>query len=264
MIKKSFVETELSKSIKKLESLEITLKNKPEGQLKYRVYKNGRTAIYHQYYDKNNKLKRRTLNVDIQEDQKLVEKFKSYYILSDEIRTTKQYINILKLHIRTLPASLYTDILDKIGYSDFGSYNSNLTVNSLWNELIARQNTNFIENLKYNGHKGLYRSKSEAIISRALFRNKISYKYEVQLLTPNKIIYPDFAISSPLKDNLIFWEHLGKMDDLTYNKKAKEKINLYESMGYYLNKNLIISYETLHTPFTEEDASFIIDLIKDL
>lgn len=264
MIKKSFIEIELAKSIEKLNSLEIQLANKPNGQLKYRIYNNGKTAIYHQYYDTSHKLRRRTLSIEVPDDQKLIEKFKSYYILSDKIRTTKQYINLLKLHIETLPACLYTDILDKIGCSEFASINSDISANSLWKDLNERQNKNFPENLKCNGHNGFYRSKSESIISRALFRNKILYKYEAQFMTPNKIIYPDFAISSPLRNNLIIWEHLGKMDDSTYNKKAKEKINLYESMGYYLNKNLIISYETFDKPFTEEDASFIIELIKDL
>lgn len=264
MIKKSFMELELSNSIKKLETLQSKLPEKPNGKLKSRTYKSGNTSIYHQYYDSSNRLRRITLDPSKSKDVKIIEKFKIFYITSNNIKLTKQYILSLKKFIEDYPISTHNNIINVLGTSSFENSKFISTKNSLWNNLKDRQNNSFMSNLKFNGHNGLYRSKSEASISKALFENNIPYKYETQLITPSKTIYPDFVILSPLKDNVIIWEHLGMMGDLKYNKKAKDKINLYESIGYYINKNLIITYETLNAPFTEEDSNYIINLISYL
>lgn len=84
------------------------------------------------------------------------------------------------------------------------------------------------------------RSKSEVIIANLLQQYKVEYEYEKKLYySSNKWIEPDFTIK--LKDGSeIYWEHLGMIGVESYDKRWKEKLDLYRN---YFPGQLEVTYE---------------------
>lgn len=92
------------------------------------------------------------------------------------------------------------------------------------------------------------RSKSEKIIADYYYRNGIEYKYEKPLyLKGMGIVYPDYTILSPRTRKEMYHEHLGRMDDPRYSRKAIRKILCYEENGIYIGERLFLTYETEQT-----------------
>lgn len=71
------------------------------------------------------------------------------------------------------------------------------------------------------------RSKSEVIIANLLFANSVDYVYEKELFyEPGKWIEPDFTIKTK-SGKEIYWEHLGMIGIESYDKRWKEKQDIY-------------------------------------
>lgn len=88
------------------------------------------------------------------------------------------------------------------------------------------------------------RSKSEVLIANSLIRHNIPYKYECPIIIKNgEKRYPDFTILDVKNRKEKYWEHLGRMDDMSYVAKNLCKLNEYKKLGIFVGKNLIISYE---------------------
>lgn len=117
------------------------------------------------------------------------------------------------------------------------------------------------EAVKYNGKGGIeddkivtergenVRSKSEKIIADKLYMLGIPYRYEYPLvLGHNFTVYPDFTILKMPERKEVYFEHFGMLDDEQYLEKMLVKLNSYERNGIYLGVNLLISYETSHSP----------------
>lgn len=89
------------------------------------------------------------------------------------------------------------------------------------------------------------RSKSEKILADYFYRNGIQYKYEHPLhLRGVGIVYPDFTFLSPHKEEEVYWEHHGKMDDSNYARNAVKKILAYENNGIFPGEKLILTFES--------------------
>ena len=73
------------------------------------------------------------------------------------------------------------------------------------------------------------RSKSEVIIANLLYAHNVDYEYEKKLYyVADKWIEPDFTIKT--RDGKeIFWEHLGMIGVESYDKRWKEKLEIYRS-----------------------------------
>lgn len=96
-------------------------------------------------------------------------------------------------------------------------------------------------NLIYATSKGdKVRSKSEVIIANLLHSSDVEYEYEKKLFyEPSKWIEPDFTIK--LKDGSeIYWEHLGMIGVESYDKRWKEKLEIYRN---YFPDHLEVTYE---------------------
>lgn len=104
----------------------------------------------------------------------------------------------------------------------------------------------------------LVRSKSEALIERVLFVNKVPFRYESALQIGSVIIYPDFTIMHPVTGEIFYWEHFGMMDNSRYAKNAGEKIQLYMTHGIIPSINLITTYETLKQPLSYKEVEKIV------
>lgn len=105
----------------------------------------------------------------------------------------------------------------------------------------------------------LVRSKSESIIDTFLYLNKIPYRYECQLILGNKEYYPDFTIRHPRTGKIYYWEHLGKVDDPEYERKALAKLHTYMANGIVPFGNLILTFETKEEPL---DGKWVETIIR--
>ena len=93
------------------------------------------------------------------------------------------------------------------------------------------------------------RSKSEIIIANKLNKMGIPYRYEYPISFGRGFnVYPDFYCLNIQTREEYIWEHFGMMDAKEYADKAIKKINGYNKQGYWLGKNLIVTFETSQTP----------------
>ncbi len=130
---------------------------------------------------------------------------------------------------------------------------------SEWLNSDYESNPKFSEQKIHKTSSGvLVRSKSETLIERALFVNKIPFRYECALQIGSITIYPDFTIMHPVTGEMFYWEHFGMMDNSKYAKHAGEKLQLYMTHGIIPSINLITTYETLKQPLSYEDVEKIV------
>ena len=104
----------------------------------------------------------------------------------------------------------------------------------------------------------LVRSKSEALIDMALYKNNIPFRYECALQLNDSTIYPDFTIRHPHTGKLYYWEHFGKMDDPRYSKNVGSKLQLYIDNKIIPGIQLITTYETMEHPLCSDILENII------
>jgi len=268
MISRDFLLREIEKHEKSIIEIKSKLTRKPEGWIRTRTYPSGKKSICYCKHSKNNTISRSVLDMNNPSDVLKEEKIRNYHFSYNQIENKKEYVKYLKLLLKTV------DNITKKEKKTFKSYSffeddvlenimpKDQTVNDEWNKIKGRQNDLYLENLKYKGVGGFYRSKSEAAISQELFRNDIKFKYEIEISNGQTKIYPDFILLSPLSQTYVIWEHFGKIDDSEYRNKTLRKIEFYASLGYYLNRNLILTYETYEQPFTESNIKNIIEMIR--
>lgn len=104
------------------------------------------------------------------------------------------------------------------------------------------------------------RSKSEILIANALERKGVPYKYECPIIFNELgVIHPDFTALNVKKRKVIYWEHLGKMDDPDYARKNTFRINVYQKHGCFLGDSLIVTMETSTFPL---DVKLVDELIN--
>lgn len=88
------------------------------------------------------------------------------------------------------------------------------------------------------------RSKSEQLIADRLYFNGIPYIYEFPLIIGDMTFHPDFTILRMSDRRVLYYEHLGRMDDPGYSNKNTRRINIYSNNGIILGDNLFISMDT--------------------
>lgn len=94
------------------------------------------------------------------------------------------------------------------------------------------------------------RSKSEEIIGTRLEDFGFSIRYEPEVVIEGKRFYPDFAILLKNIRRVVYWEHLGMVDNPEYVLHNLKKLEEYAKNGIYLGFNLVITYETKDKPLT--------------
>lgn len=93
------------------------------------------------------------------------------------------------------------------------------------------------------------RSKSEIIIANLLEYYQIPYLYEMKLTLKNHSVrYPDFTLIDAKRHRVIFWEHLGLLDDSNYVNNALTKFKKYQENGLFLGEHIIITGENSEQP----------------
>ncbi|MGN0514844.1 MAG: hypothetical protein ACI4GD_11230 [Lachnospiraceae bacterium] len=129
------------------------------------------------------------------------------------------------------------------------------------NSTDEQLNTIPIQSEIYSENNEHVRSKSEKIIADKLFAMEIPYKYEAPLKIRDRIIFPDFTILKVKTREIVYWEHLGMMDNAGYLEKAADKLDFYERNGIIPGKNLILTHETKQRPLNIKVLDYIIDEI---
>ena len=166
---------------------------------------------------------------------------------------------------RTLPAHLHKQLSIKeiiaslpVSYQGFPLHYYFHSQYSDWLKMKSPPTTFHTENLKYPTLKGIsVRSKSESITANHLYTKGIPFLYEAPFKTDGKPIYPDFLLLCPYTGRLIPWEHFGALHQDGYERKMRDKIQLYHDLGFRLFHNLIHSFES-----DIEDANRIEELIE--
>ncbi|WP_022761017.1 hypothetical protein [Butyrivibrio sp. AD3002] len=104
------------------------------------------------------------------------------------------------------------------------------------------------------------RSKSEVMIANALRKTGIAYKYECPLFLGNTKVHPDFTILKMPSRKVVYWEHLGRLDDPEYlDKNLMHKLDEYEENGIFLGDGLIITRETSEIPLNIKKVMAVIE-----
>ena len=105
----------------------------------------------------------------------------------------------------------------------------------------------------YSSRNERVRSKSEAIIADTLRDMGIPYRYECPIyLKGYGIIHPDFTVLHVRKRKSMYLEHLGKMDEFSYNERTANRLSLYEKNGIFPGEQLVLTHETRKNPLNRK------------
>ena len=127
-----------------------------------------------------------------------------------------------------------------------------------WTNEEYERNQSYPEYLVHKASSGIrVRSKSEAMIERFLYTNRIPFRYECALHLDSMIFYPDFTILHPKTKDTVYWEHFGRMDDIAYAEKTFSKLRTYATYGIIPSIHLITTYETKKHPLNYDDVEKI-------
>lgn len=104
--------------------------------------------------------------------------------------------------------------------------------------LEERQNPFHPEQLNVQTELGVFRSREEYIVARALTILGLRFKYETPLPTPYRYHYPDFAVLHPKTGKIIYIEYSGMMKNAEYRRSVLTRLKDYGDAGVYLGYNL--------------------------
>ena len=110
--------------------------------------------------------------------------------------------------------------------------------NPAFEALQERQNQAYPENLNVNTELGVFRSREEYIVARAMTILGLRFKYETPLSTPRCFHYPDFAVLHPKTGEIIYIEYAGNMLSTQYRASVLNRLHDYGDAGVYLGVNL--------------------------
>lgn len=128
-----------------------------------------------------------------------------------------------------------------------------------WEMMPFVQSQEHPENKLYRTpHGDLVRSKSEMMISLLLCQHHIPFHYEEELVLNGVTIYPDFTIRHPITERIVYWEHLGMIENNSYYQMASRKIQTYIDNGICPGDNLILTCEDSLHPFDVEKVNQMI------
>lgn len=115
--------------------------------------------------------------------------------------------------------------------------------NSSWAKADFEQSSFKPEWKRFQTQAGVpVRSKSEVIIVNLLNYYGIPFHYEEVLYVGDIAYAPDFTIRRA-DGSILYWEHLGKLNDAKYMERQLNKLRNYYSAGIILGQNLILTFD---------------------
>lgn len=123
----------------------------------------------------------------------------------------------------------------------------------IWEDKYPQDKELYPDDLKSQAADGTdMRSLGEIIVGSRLRHYGIPYKYEAAIDHPDIPYVPDFTIIRPRDGKIIYWEHLGKVNDEDYLNRNKHKFEVYEMYGIVPWDNLIVSYSQANGGINEK------------
>lgn len=121
-------------------------------------------------------------------------------------------------------------LLENDGYIELlgKAFEPHSEILEVWMTEEYETNKKYPEKLNIKGTQGKYlRSKSEAMIDNVLFRKRIPFRYENQLVLDGMVIYPDFTIRHPKTGEYYYWEHTYETNDCPIGMERIEQMAEY-------------------------------------
>lgn len=228
----------------------------PEGSLN--IKKKNKSVQYYQHIKIDNEFKNRYIKKDNYEfAARLAQKYydkKILRLINDMIRDynrslyNKSDLEIIYDNLIPERRALIHPVIQP--WKDFVS---------MWYKRDDKFNNYKKENKIHETKSGLMvRSKSEKFIADLLYDYNIPFKYEMAVyLEGYKIVYPDFTILSKDRKQ-IYWEHLGMLDESRYLNSNILKIEAYRKNGYFLDRDLILTFESSEYPLKSSEVEMLI------
>lgn len=251
--------------------IEAFQKNEPKGTLK--LQKKGKAyAFYHQYRDSNDEWKKRYIKKSEKRLAVLLAQKQYYASIVPILEDNLQCLNVLlkKYQPRKIDELYNTLKPERKRLVEPIKYSKQWLINNWISKMNdKKQDNNFYpEGLRYETVQGdMVRSKSEVIIANLLYQRKdeIVYEYEhaLELCVGGRVIilHPDFRILNLKTGRIVFWEHMGMLDDPEYANEFVNKVNAYVSNGYIPGRDVIFSCETSEKPLDTRVVKRLIDEI---
>ena len=239
-------------------SIEKTMSSLPEGRLRIHTYKN--TTSYY-LIPPNEKGYGILLSKD---DRILINSLaqKSYY--EKVLRAAQEEKKLIDQFIRRFPDPAVEGIYMRIPEARRQLINPVTVPDEEYKEKWLAQpylKPGFDDDAPYyvTQNNLRVRSKSEMLIAERLDAKGIPYKYECPLELKGRTVNPDFTILRMSDRKVIYYEHLGKMDDTGYAQKNVNKIKEYGLSGYTLGSRLFLTMETSISPLDMRVVDKLID-----
>lgn len=197
-------------------------------------------------------------------DKLLAEKLAAKKYLSTLLEDLEKEKSATDMYLRHYPKEKKSDAI--LAGSDTLQNLLSPYFSPLSKELDDWMKSPYEKNLKHPEHltqkigaSEFVRSKSEAMIAKALKQNKIPYRYECKLILDEIEIYPDFTMRHPKTGEYFYWEHFGLLDKHDYVEKMHKKIKYYTDNNIMPGINLITTYETQDKPLTFEMVELLVN-----
>ena len=241
------VRSEEIRLTKILHDAEKRLQKAPEGSVRIAKHKNG-----HQFYFRKDSKEKSGIYMPVSQQQKaiaLIQKKYDTQIVKECGRQLRAIGRFQKEYNPEALIDIYSNSSEtrKVHINPFELPDFEYVKE--WSNYDYKKKAfteNDAEHYTSNGER--VRSKSEVMIADALKLKSIPYRYECPLTLGTRILHPDFTILKVADRSVLYWEHLGMMDDSVYCKNAIRKIRLYEANGIFPGINLILTMETSEIP----------------
>ncbi len=242
-----------------IHDIQVKLKKAPEGTLV--IAKRGNRI---QYYHRLKPADRAGYYLDVSQMdliQALAQKAYQKKVLRSALQVYKAITDFIKKYPRKNPEQIYEALDERRRLLTTPIRKTDADFIKDWKSLVYPKKPVTDEESAIQTPGGEYvRSKSEYIIASLLTQKGIPYRYEYPLqLSSIGTVHPDFTVLNPRSRREYVWEHLGMMDDPDYAKKALRRIKAYQTDGYYVGKNLILSFETRNHPINVKEVNALIE-----
>lgn len=236
------------------------LANLPEGKLTCTHCKDGRIRYYCDYFDKDDKRKRKGVGRNLELRDQLARKTylqKMVRALDVNIaaleRLCKRWVSCSPQDIiasmpnayRSLPdESYFSQRKESVYQSLTTSEKERIASHVAWGEQDYDQSTAFPEGLTVTTSFGLkVRSKAESLIAEKLHEYGIPFRYEQKLRLRSGLYSPDFTFEGA--DGREFYlEFCGMMNNEDYVRAYRQKRDFYEDDGIVPWRNIVYLYAT--------------------
>lgn len=223
--------------------LEREIRELPEGELF--IYDNKEARRYYCRIPKggNRKKERRTgIKRDPEKLMKLVRKrylSDALSVIDDNIAAVE---DLMQKYKPLDENSLMSDFAKRFPELAPGVYAGKSEIND-WTKKNVAKSDYHPEHLTSTASDGTpRRSLGEILIGSKLNHYNLPYEYEAKLVFPDRTFIPDFKIRRPRDGKIIYWEHVGMVNDEKYMRDFWAKLRDYEDYGIVPWDNLIITF----------------------